>query len=753
MKALIDLQALQTSSAERGIGRYSSALTSALISKLEGYEVFILLNDSKQSEQDHSFIKAIQSKVGNNHLIRYPLADISSPALFLKNDEVRLSKILRERFIEAVSPDIVIVASLFEFDALSTIPKASDRSYFCATILYDLIPLSEPEHYLSNSMLLDWYEDRLLQLQQADAVLAISEYVRRDALARLKLPDELIKNIAAGTNLVASADDDRLGKSAMEKLAEIKPYILYVGAFDKRKNIEKLIACFAKLSAETGGIYRLVLAGGISDSRRIEVESYVKSQQLTDNEVILYGYIEDEFLIDLYQNAHLFVFPSMDEGFGLPPLEAMSLGVPTIASNRASLPEVVGNKEALFDPDNQDEFLEKLRLGVQSHEFRLDLSQRGLEQALLFSWEKSASIAADFLKERRAVVSPKGASHYLSFRDFLVNICAEQDFKFRKEENMKITNLLARGLLGASKFQGVERVADLPAELKVSEAFSLSVPDYSGITAPYVFSSMICREQHFHLPLYTYWCRVLGEKPRFNRKQWEFVYICQTLFERGYLRKGMSAIGFGVGKEPLVSYFASCGVQVLATDMDFLKAEKLGWVLTDQHSDNLNALNERGLCVEQEFYKRASFRNVDMNEIPKDVGTYDICWSSCAFEHLGSIRKGLDFVLNSSRLLKPGGIAVHTTEYNVSSNTKTLDNNPSFVIFRRCDIELLVKELESEGYQVEPIDFSAGDDELERYVDLPPYLDEPHIRLQLAGEYVATSLGIIVRAPGAIHPS
>ena len=77
----------------------------------------------------------------------------------------------------------------------------------------------------------------------------------------------------------------------------------------------------------------------------------------------------------------------------------------------------------------------------------------------------------------------------------------------------------------------------------------------------------------------------------------------------------------------------------------------------------------------------------------------------------------------------------------------TLDNNPSFVIFRRCDIELLVDELRSEGFDVEPIDFSSGEDELERYVDLPPYLDEPHLRLQLVGEYVATSLGIIIRAP------
>lgn len=278
-----------------------------------------------------------------------------------------------------------------------------------------------------------------------------------------------------------------------------------------------------------------------------------------------------------------------------------------------------------------------------------------------------------------------------------------------------------------------------------SKIFSRSVPDYSWTKTPKVFSSTLCREQHFRLPLYEYWCRALKESPRFHRKQWEFVFICQVLHERGFLRSGMSAIGFGVGKEPLASYFSSRGVRVLATDLELSKAAELGWTSTNQHADSLGQLNERALCSPQDFYNLASFRNVDMNHIPEDIGEYDICWSSCAFEHLGSIRKGLDFVRNSARLLLPGGIAVHTTEYNLSSNSETLDNDPSFVIFRRCDIEMLVEELASEGYQVEPIDFASGSDDLERYVDLPPYVSEPHLRLKLAEKYVATSLGIIIR--------
>ncbi len=286
---------------------------------------------------------------------------------------------------------------------------------------------------------------------------------------------------------------------------------------------------------------------------------------------------------------------------------------------------------------------------------------------------------------------------------------------------------------------------------KNSATFSENVPKYESLSKPYAFSSMLCREQHFHMPLYSYWCQELKEIPKLHRKQWEFVYICHVLFERGYMSGGLTAIGFGVGKEPLSSYFASKGLKVVATDLDFENAKTLGWVDTNQHSDNLLSLNERGLCSEEIFFKNTIFKNVDMNNIPEDIGSYDISWSSCAFEHLGSIRKGMDFVINACRLLNPGGIAVHTTEYNVSFNDLTMDNNPHCVIFRKKDIEQLTNELRAENFIVEEIDFTAGEDKLEQYVDLPPYLENgPHLRLELSRAFVTTSIGIIVRKPETV---
>ena len=129
------------------------------------------------------------------------------------------------------------------------------------------------------------------------------------------------------------------------------------------------------------------------------------------------------------------------------------------------------------------------------------------------------------------------------------------------------------------------------------------------------------------MPFYSYWCQKLGETPRFHRKQWEFVFICHVLYERGYLKDKNNAIGFGVGKEPLASLFASFGVNVLATDLDVENAKLLGWVETNQHSQDILDLNERKLCSDDLLKEKVRFRNIDMNHIPNDLGKFDFCWS------------------------------------------------------------------------------------------------------------------------------
>jgi len=261
------------------------------------------------------------------------------------------------------------------------------------------------------------------------------------------------------------------------------------------------------------------------------------------------------------------------------------------------------------------------------------------------------------------------------------------------------------------------------------------------------FTSTLCQQAHFGYDQYRFWARALKDKPKFYRKQWEFVFIAQALFERGFLAPGKNGLVFGAGQEPLPALFASFGVEVLATDQGAENAERTGWAATHQHTFDLSALNQLGICTDRMFRDLVSFMPVDMNAIPASLdGRFDFCWSACALEHLGSLEHGLAFIENSMRTLRPGGIAVHTTEFNLSSNEDTLES-PNCSFYRRRDIEDVVARLERRGYQVSPLDWSVGEGFAERVVDLPPFgRGEPHIRLR-ADRYDVTSIGLIIQAP------
>lgn len=255
--------------------------------------------------------------------------------------------------------------------------------------------------------------------------------------------------------------------------------------------------------------------------------------------------------------------------------------------------------------------------------------------------------------------------------------------------------------------------------------------------------SALCKELDFHQPWYLRWAEEIKETPRLHRKLWEFVYITQALYERGLLTNGKKALGFAVGTEPLPALFAKYGVQVTATDIDPELGEQKGWTNQDQLCYGVDTLNTKGICPQEDFAKLVSYRPVDMNNIPDDLKDYDFTWSACAFEHLGSIEHGLSFVKNQMKTLKPGGWAIHTSEYNISSNEETFETE-GVVVFRQKDYRRVAEELRAEGHFVEELDFSLGWLPTDYYVDLPPFKDSPHLRLQL-GKFVSSSFCLIIR--------
>lgn len=257
----------------------------------------------------------------------------------------------------------------------------------------------------------------------------------------------------------------------------------------------------------------------------------------------------------------------------------------------------------------------------------------------------------------------------------------------------------------------------------------------------------VCRQASFDEPYFAYWAARLGEGLRYHRKLWEFVFVSQALWERGAVTAGARGLGFGVGLEPLAAFFASQECQVTGTDMSSDVAREAGWIDTNEHAHGKEALRRPWVCPDDLFDRNVTFRECDMNAVPEDLIDYDFCWSACALEHLGSIEKGLDFIVRSIDCLKPGGWAIHTTELNLSSDEDTVDNMDT-VLFRRRDLEALAARLTAMGHYVAPFDFDPGVDPLDAYIDIPPYRVEPHLKLALWG-YSITSVGLIIRrGPG-----
>jgi hypothetical protein len=209
------------------------------------------------------------------------------------------------------------------------------------------------------------------------------------------------------------------------------------------------------------------------------------------------------------------------------------------------------------------------------------------------------------------------------------------------------------------------------------------------------------------------------------------------------VESGARGLGFGCGQEPLPAIFAAAGCTIVATDLQSGDARAEGWSASGQHSLDRDVLRRPHLCPDGRFDDAVTFEPVDMNNIPRTLVDFDFCWSACALEHLGSIEAGLTFIRNSLETLKVGGVAVHTTEFNLTSNSDTLDNDNT-VLFRRRDFERLAFELIASGHEVAQFNYDQGDEPLDQHIDLPPYSNSDHLKLAIS-RYVTTSFGIIVR--------
>lgn len=258
--------------------------------------------------------------------------------------------------------------------------------------LHDLIFLRYPAYHLPYNR---WYLTFTMPryLRAADVIITPSECSRQDAIKYYGLPEEKIKVIyeAPAPTFTPLTDPASLSR-VRQKYSLPQKFILNVGTIEPRKNLSALLEAFHPLLVDWPDL-KLVLVG----KRGWLYESFFQRLQTLGLQdcVIFPGYVDEADLPAFYQLAEVFVFPSLYEGFGLPPLEAMAGGAPVVSSNRSSLPEVVGEAGLLVDPTDPAALNLAVRQVLGDSQLQANLRARGLAQARKFSWQK----AVDELEE------------------------------------------------------------------------------------------------------------------------------------------------------------------------------------------------------------------------------------------------------------------------------------------------------------------------------------------------------------------
>jgi alpha-1,3-rhamnosyl/mannosyltransferase len=333
-----------------GLGRYARELIEALgrVDHANHYEILLPC-------AEHPFTPRSNMRY---RIVRFPL--------------------FRRRFWEQVAPLVVGPHDVLHFPYDSCV--AWKRGKFISTI-HDVKPLLFPELHARmnvNRRMEQWLVgDRWKTI---DHVITISEHSRQDLLRHAPIRSDQVTVTPLGL------DAGRFRPA--EHRSEGRPYVFCIAGSDPTKNVGSLVEAFAKLPEGVRSRFDLLLAGDVC--KRGDIRAAIDRLDI-GAQTTLVGRVSDKDLIDYYQQATVFVFPSLYEGFGLPVLEAMGCGCPVICSNVSSLPEVAGDAALLIDPRDQAQLVAELSHVLESAPLRHELRARGLERAGRFSWDRTAS--------------------------------------------------------------------------------------------------------------------------------------------------------------------------------------------------------------------------------------------------------------------------------------------------------------------------------------------------------------------------
>lgn len=348
-----------------GLGRYTQELLKELMKQdtINSYFVFVTQTGDKNFQPNSLNFKKV-------------LADIK---WYTWREQLQLGQIIKKQKIDLMHFPHWNVPFFY-------------RRPFIVTI-HDLILLKFPSRQAST---LGWFKYLIknfsyrLVLRHAiygsQKILVPTEFVRQDILKNFSVSPTKIKITGEGvTSLPAVSSSPDL----LKKLGVSQPYFLYVGVAYPHKNLEKLVLAFVDFQKKYNSKFQLVLVGKKNFFYQ-RLEKFIKKNNFSN--IILTDFLPDACLPTLYRQATAYVFPSLYEGFGLPPLEAMSFDVPVVSSNTSCLPEVLGEGAVYFNPQNISELSSALNTISQDTLLRQKLISVGRDRIKLFSWQNCAQL-------------------------------------------------------------------------------------------------------------------------------------------------------------------------------------------------------------------------------------------------------------------------------------------------------------------------------------------------------------------------
>ncbi|WP_084294624.1 glycosyltransferase [Asaia prunellae] len=399
MKIILDLQGAQTESRLRGIGRQNIALADAIIERSRNrHDIHIVFNHRLTDGREKLFQKYASLIAPEN--VHFFMPPGGTAERYEENAwRTRAAELIRERFIAELAPDVVHLGSLFEgyVDDAVTSVGLFDTNFLTAVTLHDLIPIVDPERYLSELRPRRHWLRRAQFLKRADLLLSVSEYSKQEATQWLGIPAEKIAVMMAGaTQDFVPATTLTIEHEILRRKFKLRDnFILHVGAVDPRKNVDYIFRALTTLPQDDQNAYQVAFVGRLFDEEVSRLRLAAVRSGLDSSRLVFCQFVSETDLVTLYQMCAAVVFPSTHEGFGLPALEGMAAGAPTFVANATSLPEVVGSAEQTFDPYDPQDLGKKLSRLLHDPKYSKTLKSSGIARATELTWERSADIALE----------------------------------------------------------------------------------------------------------------------------------------------------------------------------------------------------------------------------------------------------------------------------------------------------------------------------------------------------------------------